>query len=112
MRIKFWRWVCIIKDPHTGICVWKLRIPYIIWLERYLQEPPKPGPPPWLRGEKLRPEVAHDLQVLATIEALAQTLSDERSNGVLEFMQKQFDEIELPEGMSVLSEKLDMHGKQ
>ena len=110
MRIVFWRYICVIRDPHTGRCVWWLRIPYIIWIDRYLLEPPKPDPPPWLGGEKIRPEVAHDLQVLATMEALAQTLSDERKKSVLEYMQKQFDAIELPDGMSVVSDR-DLQGK-
>ena len=72
-------------------------------------DPPRPDPP-WLAGEEIRPELARDLQILATIDALAQTLSDERKKGVMEFMQKQFDAIQLPDGMSVASEQ-DLHGK-
>jgi len=104
-----WRYICLIRHPVTKRCLRWIRIPILIWWERIIFDPPRPDPP-WLAGEEIRPELARDLQILATIDALAQTLSDERKKGVMEFMQKQFDAIQLPDGMSVASEQ-DLHGK-
>lgn len=99
-----WRWICIYVDPRTRRCLRWIRIPIIVWIERFLLElPPRPDPP-WLRGEGIRPELAHDLQVLATIDALAQTLSERHQKGVLDAVQRQFDALELPENMKVLSD--------
>ena len=96
-----WRYLCILKIGRR--CILWIRIPIIVWLERPF-EPPRPDPP-WLQGEKIRPELAHDLQVLATIDALAQTLSETHRKATLHFVQTLFDALELPEGMSVLSEQ-------
>lgn len=104
-----WRYICIFRHPVNKQCLLWIRIPIIVWFERIFERP-RPDPP-WLAGVDLRPEIAHDLQVLATIDALAQTLSDDRKKGMLEFMQKQFDSVELPEGMKILSEQ-DLRGKQ
>ena len=110
MRI-VWRYICLIRDPVTKRCLFWIRIPLLILWETIILGPPRPDPPPWLAGEKIRPELAHDLQVLATMDALAQSLSEERRSVALKFMQSQFDAIELPDGMSILSEH-DVRGKE
>ena len=106
-----WRYICLLRDPVTHRCRFWIRIPILSWWETIIFGPPRPDPPPWLAGEKIRPELAHDLQVLATIDALAQSLSEERRKVALAFVQAQFDAIALPEGMSVLSER-DLQGKE
>ena len=106
-----WRYICLLRDPVSKRCLFWIRIPIIIWWDTIIFGPPRPDPPPWIAGEKIRPELARDLQVLATIDALAQTLSDERRKVAMDFVQKQFDAIELPEGMSMLSER-DLQGNR
>jgi hypothetical protein len=106
-----WRWICIFRDPRTRRCLRWIRIPIIVWFERFFELPPRPDPP-WLRGVEIRPELAHDLQVLATIDALAQTLSEGPQKAMLESVQKQFDALDLPEDMKILSDRdLDSEAK-
>ena len=100
MRI-VWRYICIFRDPITRRCLRWIRIPIIIWVYPYFEFPPRPDP--WFGGERIRPELAHDLQVLATIDALAQTLSEGLQKPLLEAVQLQFDNVKLPEGMELAS---------
>ncbi|MEL1265691.1 hypothetical protein [Pseudoxanthomonas putridarboris] len=103
MRIIGWRYICLFRDPVTRICLWVIKIPIFV-LVKPIFEPPSPDPP-WLLGEGIRPELTHDLQVLATIDALAQTLSEGPQKALLESVQGQFDALKLPEGMKVLSQR-------
>lgn len=99
MRI-IWRYICYMYDPVRRRCLWWMKIPIIIDVRFW-----PPEPPPWLGGEKIRPELAQDLQVLATIDALAQTLSGKTREAALEWVQGQFDALEMPENMRVVSEQ-------
>lgn len=100
MRI-VWRYICIFRDPITRRCRRWIRIPIIIWVYPFFEIPPRPDP--WLGGEHIRPELAHDLQVLATIDALAQSLSEGLQKPLLAAVQVQFDSLKLPEGMEIAS---------
>ncbi|SDR03050.1 hypothetical protein SAMN05428982_2966 [Pseudoxanthomonas sp. CF385] len=99
-----WRYICIFRHPITKICLKWIRIPIIVWVEPFFEFPPR-REPPWFGGEGIRPELARDLQILATIDALAQTLSEGRQKALLQTVQAQFDAIELPDGLSITSDR-------
>ena len=103
-----WRYICLLRDPITKRCLRWIRIPIIVWVRVPLELPPRPDPP-WLGAEGIRPELAHDLQVLATIDVLAQTMSEGHKKAALDFVQKQFDAMKLPEGMEFVSDR-DLQG--
>ena len=102
MRIR-WRYICLFRDPITRRCYRWIRIPIIVWVYPFFEVPPRPDP--WFGGKGLRPELAHDLQVLATIDALAQTLSEGLQKPLQDVLQRQFDGLELPEGMELAGER-------
>jgi hypothetical protein len=104
MIIIGWRIVCF--RPRSDITVFRrcIRIPIIVWVGRDF-ELPSPPEPPWLLGEDITPELAHDLRALATIDALAQTLSDAHKKAMLDAVQKQFDAVKLPDGMEIPSHR-------
>lgn len=104
MRIIAWRYVCILRHPTLKICLRWIRIP-IFALDRIIFELPPEPDPPWFGGEGIRPELAHDLKVLATIDVLAQTLSDGHKKATLEFVQTQFDALKLPEGLAITTDR-------
>lgn len=60
-----------------------------------------PIPEPWLFGDGIRPEAAHDLQALASIHVLADSLSKGSKQAVQDVLQKQIGSIPLPEGLKV-----------
>lgn len=101
MIIRRWRWICVCWSKPLGRCTRWVLIPWFYYIRDILVEH-KPPEPPWLGGE-IRPELAHDLRVLATIEALAQALSEPLQKHMLEAVDKQFNALELPEGMEIKS---------
>jgi len=101
MIIIAWRYICL-HHLQSHKHLWCFRIPVLVQV-RDIPLPPEPDPLSWLQGERIRPELAHDLSVLATIDVLAQTLSGSHRKHMLDAVQKQFDDLKLPEGMSVHS---------
>ena len=110
MRIIGWRYICLRRNPITRQCTWWIRIPIFVFDRIIVELPPRPDPP-WLGGEGIGPELSHDLQVLATIDVLAQTMSEGRKQAALDWVQAQFEGLKLPEGMEVVSERDVQRGK-
>ncbi|MBU8975899.1 hypothetical protein JI752_007055 [Lysobacter sp. MMG2] len=91
-----------------GMCVRWIWIPLYaeIWIPPIPHNDPPPGPPPWLEGEGIPRELARDLQVLATIDALAGVLSERHRDSVRKLIEEQLRTLELPDDMRVFAEPM------
>jgi hypothetical protein len=58
-------------------------------------------PDQWIGGKGIRPELAHDLRVLATINALAETMSERPREAAHKFLRTQIEDLELPEDLHI-----------
>jgi len=103
--------VCLHFDPLTKQCLFELDIP-VYWPE-WRWPPPSPlkgirnelegpMPEPWLKGAKVRPELASDLQALASIHRISEAMTEHHRDAARQFVRKQVDHMDLPEGMRVL----------
>lgn len=100
--------LCVMRDLDRRCLRW-VTIPLFYWVGRTFP-PPNPLmptedqgslPDPWLGGKGIRPELAHDLRVLATMNALAETMSERPREAAHKFLRTQIEGLELPDDLHV-----------
>ena len=99
--------------PSTGqqICFY---IPVLIrkWWDPNPPDPVDrgPSPIPWIQGAEINPEVAQNLQALASIHTLTAALTEVSRRAVQDVVKKQIEGLQLPGGLQVHLDRTDMRG--